>query len=236
MAYLPGERPLINPWEFQEPQTERGPFIVSNALSRIAVSRGVSGKGSAYVEWGQGSTATKLIAIVRGPRQQSITRSQFEVDISFSSFIGLTDFTSSASRDLSSYVKEAIEGVINMELYPCAAISVHIKVLQCSNYIHSLIAPGIAAAVIACQEGGIALREPVVAVPLSVSPAGESVVDPDSFLNNVATATIALNAKSRTVSFLHLTGVVKSADVVDSLVNQADGAVSTLCQVLGIAQ
>ena len=226
---------MINPWDNEEECEDVGTRVTSNRGSCVAITRGVSGKASAYIEWGAGESATKLVAVVRGPRQQSMTRSHFDVEISFPSFAGTPSHTSEVGRDLSAYVKEAIEGTINMEQYPNAAISIHIKVLQCNQSIHSLISPAIAAAIAACREGGISMKEAVVAVPVAIVEQ-EYVVDPNAFPPTAAAATIAFNVESRSVSLLHLTGIVKNADAVDSMVNVADGIVGNLVKVLGLVE
>lgn len=65
MAYLPGERPLVNPWLRTDDSAGFKQSYQTDDLCLICL-RGVSGPGSSFVEWGEEGHKTKLIAVVKG--------------------------------------------------------------------------------------------------------------------------------------------------------------------------
>ena len=158
----------------------------------------------------------------------------FDVEVSFSSFANLRTDPSELNRDLAAYIKEGIEGSLSLELYPYSAVTIYLKVLQCGTSIHSLLSPGILAAMSACKQAGIQMKDDVVSIPIAISKSGEFVVDPtDSVCQQVACASIGMTVAGRKMTVMHLTGVVGSVDVVDSLVNVADATVNQLTSTIG---
>lgn len=65
MAYLPGERPLFNPWEAKE-SIKVYDSPANGSHFDISCIRNSAGPGSAYIEWGLTGMKSKLIALVRG--------------------------------------------------------------------------------------------------------------------------------------------------------------------------
>ena len=155
------------------------------------------------------------------------------MEASFVSFSNLSSDVSELSRDLSTFVKEGIEGLVSMEQYPHSSITVYIKVLQCGNSIHSLLSPSIVAAVAALQDAGIMLNDRIAAIPIAISKTGEFIVDaPDTECVNLPTATIALTVGSRLMTVFHMTGMVASIDMIDSLMGLVDASVESLCTLI----
>ncbi len=229
MAYLPGERPLINPWDQSSPFL-KGSQTSSGGIVNILV--GVAGAGSVYIESGSGVELTKMIVSVRGPRQQPVNRSVFDVETSYASFAfppvgGARDL----SKELSAFVKEAIEGSICLDLYPQSAVTVHIKILQGGYNIHATLPAAVIGSSIACENTGLQLRDRVLAVSLGINGPGEFELNAsDSTLNKKACATIAMLVKSRSLSLIHITGgsIEGGVDSIDPLVDAAERAISDL--------
>ena len=230
MAYLPGERPLTYPWQNQGViEGMNGKERPRSGFRNVNIALDITGPGSAYVEWGSGSSSTKLIAVVKGPRQQSVTRSAFDVDVSFAPFANITTDPNELSRDLAAYIKEGIEGSLSLELYPYSAVTIYIKVLQCGRSIHSMLSPSIIASMAACKQAGIQIKDQVVSVAIAVSKTGDFVVDPDDQIcDDWPCASIGLTVESRQMTVFHLTGMIARIDMIDSLVNVADGSVNQL--------
>jgi hypothetical protein len=72
MAYLPGERPLVNPWLRTSDSADLEQSTQTDELSVVCL-RGVSGPGSSFVEWGEEGRKTKLIAVVKGTKMNDKT-------------------------------------------------------------------------------------------------------------------------------------------------------------------
>ena len=232
MAYLPGERPLINPWIERSPFDAKGDSAASGIMNILV---GVSGKGSVYIESGSGGELTKLIVSVRGPRQQPVNRSVFEVESSYASFSVPSDGVRDLTKELSAFVKEAIEGAICLELYPQSAVTVHIKILQGGYNIHEVLPSAVIASSIACENAGLQLRDRVLAVTLGINGPGEFVLNPpESGINKKACATLAMLVKSRALSFIHITGgsIEGGVESIDPLISAAERAVSDLSSSL----
>ena len=226
--HLPGERPLFNPWMNRVHSGELS-FPTRHSVRSVRATPKVAGEQSVYLEWGTGSDIVKMIVAVRGPRQQSVTRSKFEVDVSFASFACRDIETSQFERDLAAYVREAIEGVISLDAYPFCAIYMDIKVLEAGSTLTSLLAPAITAASLACHESGIIMQEDVVAVTVGVCPNGDFLVDPeDRFLSLIPCCTVAVGTKTHRMTFLHTSGVLSGSDVVESIVHIADSLAANL--------
>lgn len=169
----------------------------------------------------------------QGPRQQSFLRSYFDVEVSFASFANISSDSAELTRDLSSFVKEGIEGAISMEQYPHSSITVHIKVLQCGSSIHSLLSPSIVATGAALKEAGIRMNDKIIALPIAISKSGDYILDaPDSVCLSCPTATIGLSVDSRQMTVFHMTGIVASIDMIDSLISVVDGSVNTLSTLI----
>lgn len=219
--HLPGERLLVNPWAGES--REEVPLPHRSTLRPVRICHGIAGEGSIYLEWGSGADIVKLIASVRGPRQQAVSRSKFEVEVSFAAFASLVFEASEFERDLAQFVKEAIEGFVMMEEYPFSALSVELKILECGSSLTCLISPAITAASLACSKAGIQMQDEVVSVTLGVTPSGELLVDPeDRFAPLIPCCTIAMGTKSRRISFMHTSGVLKATDVLESMMAAAD--------------
>jgi len=228
MAYLPGERPLVYPFEklavLSIPESESQARGFTSNLD-------VCGPGSAYIELGSGQAATKIIASVRGPRQQPINRSVFDVEVSYAPFVSYEkDSANDFSREIAAYVKEAIESSLCLDLYPQSAVTIYIKILQCGRSIHSVLAPAITVSSLACQRAGIKAHDKVIGVALGLSDLGDFVVNPaDDITTSRPSATIGMWQSTRAVSFLHITGVISGGeDMIDSFVNVADSAVTEI--------
>lgn len=221
MAYLPGERPLVCPWTNVSPSKDLPP--------RLSIQRNVSGPGSAYVEWGDGLSVTKLIAVVKGPRQQSTLRAIFEVEASFASFIDSNKNELASTKEIASYVKEAVEGCVDMEKYPQCAVSVFLKIIQCgSGSIHNLLCASVLATFTALREAGIATSDELVCLPISLLPNGEFQINrADPCL------TIGITVKSRKIAFIHSTGLLKEPiEQVESMVNLISSSIEPFSQVI----
>lgn len=230
MAYLPGERPLVYPW--QNDASFR-PSDCDVATRSITVKRDVSGPGSAYVEWGNGSSMTKVIAVVKGPTQQSTLRAIFEVDVSFTSFASIIPNQHDSSKEIASYIKEGFEGCIDMDQYPQCAVSVFVKVIECGECIHTTISACILAAVEACAAAGIASHDSIICLPVGVLSNGEFIVNPSTKDCATCSVSIGMTVKSRQVVFIHATGTLsKPVDQIDSLVNLVDGSVDKFRQLV----
>ena len=232
MAYLPGERPLVYPW--QKVISNQKDVPCSRGIRNINIKLDVAGLGSAYIEWGTGKSATKMIAVVRGPRQQSANRSAFDVDVSFAQISLLEDETPDLGKDLASYIKEGIEGALSLELYPQSAVTIFIKVLQSGSSIHSLLSPAVIVAGVACKQAGIHMKDQVLSIPIAITQSRDYLIDPeDSVINSLPCITVGMTMSTRQVTVLHLSGLVDGgADILDSLINTADSALSQLAQVV----
>jgi ribonuclease PH len=228
MAYLPGERPLLYPWQNESKITES----ISRAPARgFSTSTDVCGPGSHYIEVGSGPDATKVIATVRGPRQQPINRSAFEVDVSYAPFavLQIPNFPD-LSKEIAAYVKEAVESSLCLELYPQTAVTIYIKILQCGSSIHTILPVAITASSLACKQAGISIKDVVVGVSVAVSESGEYIINPsDDIATSQPCATIAMWKDNHQISFLHITGkLVGGEDTIDSIVNMADSAITEI--------
>lgn len=228
MAYLPGERPLIDPWNEQITVRDSQAKSPSSILN---VSVGIAGLGSAYVECGMGHSSTKLIVSVRGPRQQPSNRSSFDVETTYASFAAPGDSRHDISKDISAFMKEAIEGSICLDLYPQSSVTLHVKILQGGTCIHSTLPSAIVAASIACIHAGLQMRDRVLAVCLAINGQSDFHINPDkSMISTKPCATVAIMEKSRMLSLLHISGggIEEAAGSVDSLIDVADQAISDL--------
>lgn len=235
MACLPGERPLHIPSR----QGETNPLDSFSRSSRgIRIQRNICGAGSAYVEWGNGLSTTKLIAVVKGPRQQSALRSTFEVDVSFSFLQFSGDTKSDLANEVASCIKEGTEGCIDLSRYPQCAISVFVKFIQCGANIHSLLSPAILATVIACQEANIDMRDELICVPVAVLGSGVAVANPNSSQCEAnPCASIGILANKRQVAFIHLTGTLNEPlPMIDSLLQIAEGALNEVRAVIAASR
>lgn len=66
MAYLPGERPTLNPWQ-SAVRGDLDPVKDSHSgLRPLNLTLNVAGPGSSYIEWGVGESSTKLVVLIRG--------------------------------------------------------------------------------------------------------------------------------------------------------------------------
>jgi ribonuclease PH len=137
-----------------------------------------------------------------------------------------TDF----SREISAYVKEAIESSICLDLYPQSAVTIYIKILQCGTSIHAVLPAAITVSSLACQKAGIKIKDKVIGVSLAISESGDYIINPsDAQASSRPSATIAMWEGSRQVSFLHVTGKLNGGeDLIDSIVNVADSAVTEI--------
>ena len=157
----------------------------------------------------------------------------FDVEVSFASFANRKSDPVDLSRDLTSYIKEGIEGSLNLELYPYSAVTVYVKVLQCGESIHSLLSPALTAAVAACKHAGIAMKDDVVSVPIAITEEGAYLVDPeDSIVGSLPCASIGMTAAGRAMTVFHFTGVASGIDVMDSMANVADAEVARLADLI----
>ena len=229
LTHLPGERPLFYPSKSTVYPSSDVLFPRRDSVRCIKLNPGVSGEGSVYIEWGSGDNIVKLIAAVRGPRQQSITRAKLEVEASFTPFASRSVDSSDFERDLAAYVKEAIEGFVELDLYPFSAIYVDIKVVECGGTLTTIISPAITAASRAFREAGISMKEEIVSVAIGVIPSGELLVDPEeSFVSMIPCCVVAIGTTTRRIALLHTTGVLKGSEVIEAVVTAADSLVSEL--------
>lgn len=224
MAYLPGERPLIHPWEESSVTSLTCDDVSSQPI--LNVRTGLCGKDSAYVEWGNGSSVTKIVAIVKGPRQQTSQKAIFEVDVSFTAFAEYRSGVYSG-KEIASYVKEAVEGCIDMDEYPQCAVTVFLKVIQSGQNLHSMISASVLAAMTACKSSGIKVRDEVICLPVAVLPSGDLRLNPsDIEATECPCVSIGLTVKGRQLCFMHLSGKLsKSVDELDALVTLVDASV-----------
>ena len=232
MAYLPGERPLINPWCEQPLLSNEGIRTTTGILN---ISAGVAGIGSVYIESGYGGELTKMIISVRGPRQQPISRSVFDVETTYAAFATPLDSSRDLSKDISAFLKEAIEGSICLDLYPQSALTIHVKILQGGYNIHTTLPSAIIATSLACENLGLELRDRVLAVTLGINGPSEIEVNPnESTIAKRACATVAMLVRSRSLSLLHVTGgsIEGGVDSIDPLIDAADRAINDLSSSL----
>jgi ribonuclease PH len=226
MAYLPGERPLLNPWnDLSQPFSSD-----ESEDSRVVnISSGVAGVGTAYIEAGSGNSLTKMIVSVRGPRQQPTSRSVFEVETAYTAFATPEDSRFDLSKDISAFLKEAIEGAIRLDLYPQSAVTLHVKILQGGLCIHSTLPAAIIASSVALENAGLELRDRVLGVALEINDSGDLRLNP-GVTSKRTCATIALWEKSRALSLIHITGgsISGGVDTIDPLIDAADMAIGEL--------
>ena len=226
MAYLPGERPLLNPWINQP-----CPFMTDGSENSavVNISPGVAGAGSAYIEAGTGDSLTKMIVSVRGPRQQPTSRSVFEVETAYTAFATPSDSRLDLSKDISAFLKEAIEGAIRLDLYPQSAVTLHVKILQGGLCIHSTLPAAIIASSVAIENAGLELRERVLGVAMEIYGPGDFRLNP-GITSKRTCATIGLWEKSRALSLIHITGgsITGGVETIDPLLDAADVAVGEL--------
>ena len=72
MAYLPGERPLVYPWQTKTAHDTDGSSPSVSGIRNFNIKLDVAGPASAYIEWGSGISTTKLIAVVKGTCTRSL--------------------------------------------------------------------------------------------------------------------------------------------------------------------
>ncbi len=167
-----------------------------------------------------------------GPRQQSVSRPQFEIDVSFAGFSGDHEDDPSFARILSTFTREAVEASLDLASHPNSAITVSIKVLEFDGNLDSLISPCINGTTIALEDAGIALHDIVLSVSIPVR--GLDGADRPDVEKDESLASIAMVVGTSDVRFINFRGKVGNPLIVQALVQRANNLVFNLSEHLGV--
>lgn len=159
------------------------------------------------------------------------------MEVSFASFSKPSVEDVEISRMVAGYVKEAIEGSLNLDSHPSSSTMIQIKILEAVGDIHSLIAPAITAASVACREAGINMNDEVVCMCINADGEGNMTNYSGQMRpRGSASVAVAFKVRSRQVSFIDLLGRLPHAEGVDAVIHTAGTLVDSMCNRLGISQ
>jgi ribonuclease PH len=176
-------------------------------MAPFSIKQRISGPGSAYIEWGDPTHAVKMIAVVRGPRQQMTNRPPFEVDVSFAGFFSQDREGIEIGTDISTFIRDGIESAIDWNFYPQSTIGVFIKVIEGpQSELDQYLAPGILVVVEALKDASIKLSDDVSCSTLALDATGA--ISSTKGDDTVAQVSVGILRKTGAVSAFHQSGIL----------------------------